>query len=86
METVTKVTVEKNIDGLEFGYWNHSTEEFVPIAGAGMSDEEKEQAGELLGLTQPGLDALEMFASSVVEYIGADLADIWQRLDAAGIE
>ena len=84
METQITVKIESATQSLQFGYWKMETEEFIPIAG--MDDEERKQAAELLGCSPVLVDALEMFAETVVDLVGLDLRDIWKRLDAAGIK
>lgn len=84
MKTQVTVRIKSNTQGLQFGYWDMEAEEFVPISG--MSDEERQQAAELLGCSSVLLDALDMLAHDIAVKVCGDLNDIWERLDAAGIE
>ena len=84
METQITVRIKSETRNLQFGWWDMEAEEFIPIEG--MSDEERNQAGELLGCSPVLLDALAMFAETITELVGGDLCDIWKRLDNAGIE
>jgi len=77
MRMQTKVVAD--IDSLQFGYWDMETEEFIPI-NAEYADELKKAAAKL-GCTEELLDALTIFAASIVEVVGSDLRSIWTRLN-----
>ena len=77
METQRKVIAL--VDSLQFGYWDMEDEEFVPI------DEYTVHVNKgvaSLGCSEALLIALSMFAEAISETVGADLRDIWARLDS----
>jgi len=83
MKTVTTTKIETRIDSLQFGYWDMEDEEFVPFSS--MVEEKLDEAAKLLGCTPLLLDALAMLTESICESVAADLADIWERLEEAGV-
>ena len=78
MKTVKHVVTE--IGKVQFGFWMQYSEdegEFHALESAA----DYEMASKYLGCSAELLDTLAVLHSNLVEAIGADLTDIWQRLD-----
>ena len=69
METIEKIVAE--LDKLEFGYWDDEGSDFVTDA---------DDVKEYLGLSDEAYDSIQMFVGDIKEYVGKDLADIWEWL------
>ena len=59
------------------------SEKFIPVSS--MTQAEQNQAAELLGCSPILVDALMMLADSIRKSVTADLIDIWERLEEAGV-
>ena len=78
MKTVQKI--EANIDNLHFGYWDAEAEEFIELKDTA-SDEQIKEMAEKLDCSPKLVEAIQSLTSAIVEYVGKDLKDIWQRID-----
>ena len=79
MKTRVQTTVESETRKVEFGYWVQEDDEgeFFPL----QNENDYRQAVGYLGCSTELLDMMSVLHDSVLDAIGVDLVDIWERLD-----
>jgi len=75
----TQVTITGEIDELELGYISGEADEAEWVT---ITEENLVEVGEELGLNEEAMYTLWYLAELVKDKVGADLRDIWERLDA----
>lgn len=81
METVITKEVKTETENIQFGWYDTGNGEFRPV----VDHDDYKEAAAALGCTDALISTLVLFTDIIIDNVSADLAEIWKRLDKAGI-
>lgn len=79
MQTNIQISITAEVEGIRFGYWNDTADNFIEVDPA--DSDSLGAASKSLGCSVELVEAIATSLNTLSEAIHRDFLDIWNRLD-----